>query len=495
MSLSVCFYFILLLAVSIDCVSGVSRAVAPSTLVVVKDDFSKYTYSRLFKSLKRRGHAISIKSSVDKSIKLTEYGESLYSNLIILSPSSKQIGDLSYKDILNFIDAGNNVLIGLDHTYSSEFIKKIADRCGIDLLSKNTKVYDHLSYDTLRKHSSLNALAHDTILLSNWPKYRALIPSDAQEPSAPILYNGIGMKLKKNSHLSLSLLSGNSGTYATDSDANGPIDKAILSSGSALSLIAALQMRNNARITFIGSLKMLSDEYFVSPVQSSWDGKRYEKSGNEELMALVSAWAFGEVGVLRITNSTHHLQVHAHNNEKEVTINPTRYRIKDFVTYSATIEEYALECDCWRPFLADDVQFDFVRLDSFIRQNMKHDDKGKYTIDFMLPDVFGIYKFTIKYQRKGWGYIEHEQLVSVRPFRHDEYQRFLPTAFPYYLGSASMIIGFALFTIVFLFGAFQKSAMAHLNVRYDGTPELLHRPATKQGRTASQKDINNQRNW
>ena len=168
-------------------------------------------------------------------------------------------------------------------------------------------------------------------------------------------------------------------------------------------------------------------------------------------MALVSSWSFGERGILKISNVTHHLQ------KDDTTINPTRYRIKDLVRYSANIEEYRLSCDCYVPFTEDDVQFEFVRLDSFIRQFIEHDNKGKYEIDFMLPDVFGIYKFTINYKRKGWGYIDSETLVSVRPFRHDEYQRFLVTAYPYYLGSASMIIGFIVFTFVFLFGTIKGS--------------------------------------
>merc|ERR1712154_106540 len=167
--------------------------------------------------------------------------------------------------------------------------------------------------------------------------------------------------------------------------------------------------------------------------QQSSDGKSFDKSGNEQFMALISAWSFGERGILRTSDASHHQQRPDH------IINPTRYRIKDLVSFSAKIEEYRLTCDCFVPFVEDDVQFEFIRLDSFIRQIMEHDNNGNYKIDFMLPDVFGVYKFTINYQRKGWGYIFSEQLVSVRPFRHDEYERFL-SAYPYYLGTASMII-------------------------------------------------------
>ena len=195
------------LAVCIWILIKIAVCELPLTLVVVEDDFSKYTYSRFFKSLKRRGHKLTIKSATDKGgIKLTEYGESLYNNLIILSPSSKQIGDLSYKDILTFIDNGNNLFIAINENYSNDFIGKIADRCGINIHSKTSKVIDHLNYDLLKKDESLN---NDIILLSNWPKYNAIIGDKKDIPSAPILYKGIGMTLKKNSHLTLSLLSGN----------------------------------------------------------------------------------------------------------------------------------------------------------------------------------------------------------------------------------------------------------------------------------------------
>lgn len=394
---------------------------------------------------------MSIKSATDKSIKLTEFGESLYNNLILLSPSSKEIGDLTFKDILTFIDNGNNLFVGVDNDYSADLTKKIAERCGIELHAKNSNVYDHVSYDVLRTDGSgtdSDTLRNNVVLLSNWPKYKAVIASDQELPSAPVLYSGIGMSFKANAHLTLSLLSGNVHTYsALNSDE--PLEKSIVNSGNSLSLIAALQMRNNARITFVGSLKMLSDEYFISPIQSSVDGKQYAKSGNEEFLALVSAWSFGERGILRLSEAVHHLQK-AHYSD--ITVNPTRYRIKDLVTYSVKLEEYRLSCDCYVPFKGDDVQFEFIRLDAFIRQFMQHDEKGNFKIDFMLPDVFGVYKFTVNYQRKGWGYLFNEQLVSVRPFRHDEYQRFLPVAYPYYLGCASMIVGFIVFTFVFLFG-------------------------------------------
>ena len=234
----------------------------PKTLVVVDDDYSKYRYSRFFKSLKRRGHRLSIKAASDRSIKLLEFGESLYSNLILLSPSSGQIGDLKAKDVLSFIDRGNNVFIGVDDSYSTDFTKKIVDRCGIELHAASSKVVDHVHFDVIRSDDALQhnvvAVSMDEATVSD-TVFGGLDSSDI--PSAPMLYSGIGLTVKKKAHLTQCLLSGHSATYSVDSSVgSGPMEKAIVSSGSSLSLVAALQTRSNARVTVIGSLRALSDE-------------------------------------------------------------------------------------------------------------------------------------------------------------------------------------------------------------------------------------------
>ena len=155
--------------------------------------------------------------------------------------------------------------------------------------------------------------------------------------------------------------------------------------------------------------------------------------------------------MLRVKETTHHL---VDVDGDSVTMNPNRYRIKDSVRFSAEIEEFEAICDCWQPFTADDVQFELVRLDAFVRVAMQRDagQTGRYFVDFVVPDTFGVYKMSIKYRRRGYSYLWTDELVSVRPFRHDEYDRFLPTAYPYYLGAASIVTGFTVFTAAFLFG-------------------------------------------
>ena len=40
--------------------------------------------------------------------------------------------------------------------------------------------------------------------------------------------------------------------------------------------------------------------------------------------------------------------------------------------------------------------------------------------------------------------------MSVRPLQHTQYERFIPSAYPYYASAFSMMVGLFLFSIVFL---------------------------------------------
>ena len=40
--------------------------------------------------------------------------------------------------------------------------------------------------------------------------------------------------------------------------------------------------------------------------------------------------------------------------------------------------------------------------------------------------------------------------VSVRPLQHTQYERFIPSAYPYYASAFSMMFGVVIFSVVFL---------------------------------------------
>lgn len=178
-----------------------------------------------------------------------------------------------------------------------------------------------------------------------------------------------------------------------------------------------------------------------------------------------------------------------------------------FQEYSIVIEK--LSDGKWVPFDGDDIQLEFVRIDPFVRTFLKRNggfpsppwhrvgwvflplslavllrtspppffSGGKYSVRFKLPDVYGVFQFKVDYNRLGYthlysstqvsavGIIAGEgrvpglpdsqgcslpSKVSVRPLQHTQYERFIPSAYPYYAGAFSMMVGLFMFSIVFL---------------------------------------------
>jgi len=76
----------------------------------------------------------------------------------------------------------------------------------------------------------------------------------------------------------------------------------------------------------------------------------------------------------------------------------------------------------------------------------------------VLPDVYGVYKFVVRYNKLGYGNLLLEEQVSIHPFRHDQFERFIDVAFPYYASAFSMMAGFFVFGIVFLYSRTSTSA-------------------------------------
>ena len=100
---------------------------------------------------------------------------------------------------------------------------------------------------------------------------------------------------------------------------------------------------------------------------------------------------------------------------------------------------------------ADDLQISFVMLDPYIRQPMTHDGNGRFSLKFRVPDVYGVFKYVIDYKHLGYSYINLQQVVPVRPFKHDEYERFLLPAYPYYVSVLSTMVAFFMLGFVYLY--------------------------------------------
>ncbi|XP_043660585.1 dolichyl-diphosphooligosaccharide--protein glycosyltransferase 48 kDa subunit [Drosophila teissieri] len=407
-----------------------------NTLVLLDNLAIRETHSIFFKSLQDRGFKLTYKLADDSSLLLSKYGEYLYKNVIIFAPSVEEFGgDVSVERLAQFVDDGGNVLVAGSEK-SGDALREFASECGFELDEENAAVIDHLHYDVS------DAGEHTTILTSA----KNLIQADTivgkanrQADAAPLLYRGTGLIADKENPLVLKLLTAESTAYSYNPEAS--VSDYPHAVGRGTLLIAALQARNNARVVFSGSLLFFSDESFTTAVQYAQSGVFHKLAGNRDVAESISKWVFGETGRLRVASVQHH-------KEGELLPPDQAYTITDPVVYTIGIEE--LVQGEWRAFKASDIQLEFVRIDPFVRTYLKQTNSGAYQAKFKIPDVYGVYQFKVDYDRVGYTHLYSTTQVSVRPLEHTQYERFIPSAFPYYTSAFSMMIGVFVFSFVFL---------------------------------------------
>ncbi|XP_070026852.1 dolichyl-diphosphooligosaccharide--protein glycosyltransferase 48 kDa subunit-like isoform X2 [Nicotiana sylvestris] len=361
-------------------------------VLVLLDDFAiKSSHSLYFNSLQSRGFDLDFKLADDPKIALQRYGQYLYDALILFSPSTDRFGgSVDAADILDFVDSGHDLIIAADASVS-DLIREIAIDCGVDF------------------------------------------------DEAPVLSKGIGHSVNPANSLVLKVLSASPSAYSANPKSK--LSTPPMLTGSAIGLVSVVQARNNARIMISGSLSMFSNRFFSSGVQKAGGSNNYEKSGNEQFLTQISTWVFHERGHLKAVNVRHH--------RVEETDEPSIYRINDELEYSVEIYEWSGKS--WEPYVADDVQVQFYMMSPYILKTMSTDKKGVYYTTFKVPDVYGVFQFKVEYNRLGYTSLSLSKQIPVRPFRHNEYERFITAAFPYYGASFSMMAGFFIFSLVYLY--------------------------------------------
>lgn len=95
-------------------------------------------------------------------------------------------------------------------------------------------------------------------------------------------------------------------------------------------------------------------------------------------------------------------------------------------------------------------------MDPYVRKNLTADASGRFSATFTAPDDYGIFKFRVLYRRPGYSVLHAETQVSLRPFKHNEYDRFLLPAYPYYSSALACMIAFVVFSVFFLYSEDEK---------------------------------------
>jgi len=422
-----CFFTTILLGLAyVSCLAADGKPFGKSVLVVLDDLKTKQTHSIFFNSLTDRGYKLTYVPA-EESLELKKYGEWNYDNIILFAPEAEE---LPVAEVLEFIDSGRNVLLAGSPSLADP-TREIASECNVEFADEETFVIDHFNYDA----SDIGA--HTLVVADNFVNDAPAIVSGI---SAPVLFRGIAQDIEENSELLFALLSGSTTAYA---DNPGSAVEDLHVAGQRTVLFSVLQARNNARVGFSGSLELFSDKLINAAVQKHGDAKKHEKSGNLQFVQQVTQWVFQERGILRATNVNHH--------RVGETETPATYTIKENVTFSVVIEEWDAVKGQFIPFKANDVQLEYRMLDPYVRAPLKSDNAGRFSTTFQLPDVYGIFTFKIDYTRKGYGFLSAISRVPVRPFRHNEYERFIGSAYPYYASALSMLGGVFAFSWFFLY--------------------------------------------
>jgi len=410
------------------------------------------THSIFFSELASQGHTLTYLQAADTKLHISKFGAYNYDNIVLMAPEAEEFAKISYDDLFAFVEQGGNLLLTASEN-TSDGMRNFAERCGVEFDPKDASVIDHFSYSA--EHDS--TLQHTAVIVSKASDSQVVLSEYSQLPAGKkaILYRGIGHVVDDGHHanvLVVKALRGNPSSYSASPRV--PIGDYPETAGADTLLVSALQARNNARIAVSGSLDMFSNSYFAAA-----------GVGNKEFCAGIAAWTFGDRGVLRFRDIAHSKsdgtppdtilhdivrpdQPVSMYPDPELTRNSLLYRIKDELTYSLVVEEW--KEGRWAAFVADDMQLEFVMLDAHVRQTLRADSAGKFSATFTAPDNYGIFKFRVLYRRAGYSVLHTEETISLRPYKHNEYDRFLVTAYPYCTSAFSAMIAFFVFSMLFL---------------------------------------------
>ncbi len=437
-------YFLVLLV--LVCLSIHVYATTGKALVIIDNETVKRSHSQFFDHLRTTLNVqVEFLLARDSKISLSSYGTYLYDHLIIMAPESDSFGgDLkSSKTILDFVDVGNkNVMIFSSDVLNSEVIREVASDNQIEFDEDKSLAVDYFhstSNEVIENRetfqTSWNSILSLQLSQNTIPSLgkRILTPTLYQSPHS-IFYRGMCLQMndfQENNPLLLPILFGYSTTFAKPTHQN---TTTFSIRGKECVMVAAVQSRNGARITLVGSMDLFSNRFMNLP-----------QSINREFAQELSTWSLGMRGVIRRSNTIHY--------QVDVPSIQNYYKITSEIHYMVTLEEW--NGKEWKPFvLESDVtpQLELIMLYPYIRTGLTNHKNGTYSIQrLVLPDVYGVYKFSVDLRRSGYSTLQFFDQVTIRPTRISEFERYIVAANPYYFGIASVGIAFLIFIFLFLF--------------------------------------------
>ena len=82
---------------------------------------------------------------------------------------------------------------------------------------------------------------------------------------------------------------------------------------------------------------------------------------------------------------------------------------------------------------------------------------GTFIFNSQAPQKEGIYQFKIIYKKPGYNFVTLAERVTIRPYKHDQFERFLFVAYPYFFSVWSTIIAAFAFVVIYLYSSWEES--------------------------------------
>lgn len=235
--------------------------------------------------------------------------------------------NLTPKKLLDYTNAGGNILLALSSDQAvPSAISSLLLEFDISLpADRNSQVVDHFQYDV-----TSSAENHNVLVVPRPGPLRPDLVNFFGGDGLLAVPKAVGQALGNSSPLIAPILKAPETAYVYSPTEEADAEPDTFASGSQIALISALQARNSARFTVLGSLEMLQDKWFDATVQTPSGQK--SKTVNKDFARQISEWTFNEVGVLKVGKVEHHQVLDASKPVANTTqigeTDPEIYRIK-----------------------------------------------------------------------------------------------------------------------------------------------------------------------
>lgn len=392
------------------CVTLASSLKGPQVLFVYDDKLSPLeSYTDIVSRLEDDGFQVET-ADAGSDVSLQTNGVFKYQHVVLLPSKQRRLGsDITGAQLVEFFNAGGDVLAFTSPLGVSEAVRTFLNELGIYPSPKGQELTDHFQ--------SNGESGLDNVVTVKGDQYSLIIPS-----SDSFKYSGSAALLSNNPKLT-PLISAPATSFTKPSKQEDPWTQ-----GQQGFLAAVFQGLNDARVSWVGDSKLVSNEGLKQVDAHS-----------------LIQWTFGETNVLRIKNSSH-------SHVDGTTYQERPYKITDDIHYEATIEQWnGVE---WIPFVSDKVQLEVKLLDPYHRLTFTNvSSDGVYSIDFKLPDHHGVFTFQMEFKQPLYTYLEHKDVLSIRHLANDEYPRSweITSAWVYITSSVVVFTAWFVFVLAFLY--------------------------------------------